>query len=665
MHGQRGRAGRAARADAYCHSHDPDADRDADANVDRHARADRDPHSRADAHGHGCSDCNRDGRGVADSDGHACPACPAPATPTPVPSLDEVIEPAPGAFEHRTFEHGERIEWPNGVLFMDPATGRVEGYRIAGEWVEAGAAERDGVAPVEWSYRAHGPSNRWVTAGGWPAEASLLLDRELERAWLLAPGPQLWAVSRDGALLWVDSGVAILTDEALTERARFEWAGGGPLFSPDGGRLAWRRGEALYVTDLRTLESTLLFEATPHERWGAPRVSDAPGGTGEEILVTLWYSAPEEADYRMRLREWVRLGWGGEERSRVASNESMPWVTHAPDGRHLAWQDGDYVFHPLDGGFVWPSVVVADARTGDVLFRVRSAALQLSADDTSSWLPSGDGLLLRTSPDGWCGLARAMLLRIRPEPAIEVLPASDEGCPAWPFKEGAIAPRTADIRFIAENHNDWTGPTREQIVAVYDPAQFLWRNAVLVADSKSGCHDYLYLRPEWPPPGDPHPELRLTFACGKFTDSEAYLFAQPKIEFPPFDDELAFRVARTGSCLRLREAPRDTSLVLDCLPDGTRVVVAGTRKTPDGGLLASVAIDIFTGARVPRSRLTARASHHEWVSRLTLPPSLRRASRTLDPVRSGGCDDGGCSARYERGGRAARPRVGGDRAVRP
>ena len=224
-----------------------------------------------------------------------------------------------------------------------------------------------------------------------------------------------------------------------------------------------------------------------------------------------------------------------------------------------------------------------------------------AATDCCCAHPPTDGVAWR----GRCCCASARSRRSRCFPrrdAARIRPAAGggasrvgEGCPAWPFEEGAIAPRTADIRFIAENHNDWTGPTREQIVAVYDPAQFLWRNAVLVAGSKSGCHDYLYLRPEWPPPGDPHPELRLTFACGKFTDSEAYLFAQPKIEFPPFDDELAFRVARTGSCLRLREAPRDTSLVLDCLPDGTGVVVAGARKTLDGGLLATGAIDIFTG----------------------------------------------------------------------
>ena len=50
----------------------------------------------------------------------------------------------------------------------------------------------------------------------------------------------------------------------------------------------------------------------------------------------------------------------------------------------------------------------------------------------------------------------------------------------------------------------------------------------------------------------------------------------PKIEFPPFGkEEIAFRVARTGSCLRLREDPGEDGRVLGCLPDGERLLYAG------------------------------------------------------------------------------------------
>ena len=53
-----------------------------------------------------------------------------------------------------------------------------------------------------------------------------------------------------------------------------------------------------------------------------------------------------------------------------------------------------------------------------------------------------------------------------------------------------------------------------------------------------------------------------------------WLLLPPKIEFPPFRNEIAFRVARTGGCLRLREEPGEDARVLDCLPDGARLLFA-------------------------------------------------------------------------------------------
>ena len=49
-------------------------------------------------------------------------------------------------------------------------------------------------------------------------------------------------------------------------------------------------------------------------------------------------------------------------------------------------------------------------------------------------------------------------------------------------------------------------------------------------------------------------------------------YGPPEIDFPPFDDDFAFRVVGTGSCLYLREAPDGQSGVVDCLSDGSRVL---------------------------------------------------------------------------------------------
>ena len=53
-----------------------------------------------------------------------------------------------------------------------------------------------------------------------------------------------------------------------------------------------------------------------------------------------------------------------------------------------------------------------------------------------------------------------------------------------------------------------------------------------------------------------------------------WLLLPPKIEYPPFAEEIAFRVARTGRCLRLREKPGKDGRVLACLPDGERLLLA-------------------------------------------------------------------------------------------
>ena len=53
-----------------------------------------------------------------------------------------------------------------------------------------------------------------------------------------------------------------------------------------------------------------------------------------------------------------------------------------------------------------------------------------------------------------------------------------------------------------------------------------------------------------------------------------WLLLPPKIEYPPFAEEIAFRVARTGRCLRLREDPGEDGRVLGCLPDGERLLFA-------------------------------------------------------------------------------------------
>ena len=125
------------------------------------------------------------------------PAPPPTATPEARSGL-EWIEPAPGAFVHRTFEDGEAIDWEHGIFVLDVETGLTEGYAVAGVTDDYGG------------YDLYRPAHR----GGWIVSPSdsrkpkwrLLLDRETGQAWRWPiPTLRLAAASEHG-LLFEDRG---------------------------------------------------------------------------------------------------------------------------------------------------------------------------------------------------------------------------------------------------------------------------------------------------------------------------------------------------------------------------------------------------------------------------------------------------------------------------
>lgn len=436
---------------------------------------------------------------------------------------------------------------------MDTETGRTEGHRV---WREDD--EVDGSAPL---YTIEGNHNRWVTAHD--GATSLLLDRTNGQAWRLPAHLRLVAASQD-ALLIRDtraSGPDILTDNEFREVERFGHLGSPVFFSPSGERLLFGAEGSVEVMALETMTRELLFTSRPHEEWGAPLSVDfSPVRAGQEILVSVTYDASDADGPVQGVNEWYRFGWDGRELSRAASPDDpagVPWrATYAPDGRHVAWMERGVPFGGLVYGFdgAWPSVVVADAETGEPLFRVRSASLWLPSSSGwtgAVWLASGDGLILNTR-------GGAVLLHIRPHPEIERLPS-------FVF----LASPTGD-RFFVGGYTIW-GDVRQEVVAVYDAYEDRLYTASLLWRYRDG--EAHYLRPSWPSWGTSEHELRLTFARINpgGIGGGLHEFTQPKIEYPPFSDEFAFRIAPTGSCLPLRAGPGGS--VRDCLPEGTRVVL--------------------------------------------------------------------------------------------
>lgn len=459
-------------------------------------------------------------------------ASPTPAavpSPTPAPCRGaECFEAAPDAFEHKTWDAGIPIDTTGGIFFMDTETGRVTGYRSRGAWERA---SRD---------------DRWVYAfeGG----HQLLLDRWSSRSWRsMDPELRVVAASREHLLLDVPGdpdGRYVLVDDELREIARVPIAGempayGGALFSPDGRTVALAtKRSAAYLLDIGTGGARVVPEPRSGEEWETIRgTSVSPLREGRDILVTTSYYRPADGYWS----EQRRFTWDGEE---------LPWDQRwddlSPDGLHAAWVEGG--LWDADSGLwgYWPGVVVvADAGTGEPILRVRSATLAYGDWlGGSRWLASGDGVVMRVR-GGY------VIARVRPAPELLHFPAA----PAGHYGYSGLAPLPApgdDCLFS-------TGR-----LGVYDSCAGRW---FLASDlhGAAGHHD---------PWGDSPREIRFILDHGAHGVGFPYFESSPWIEFPPFDDEVAFRVARTGRCLYVRAEARAEAAIRDCLPDGARVVLS-------------------------------------------------------------------------------------------
>ena len=191
----------------------------------------------------------------------------------------------------------------------------------------------------------------------------------------------------------------------------------------------------------------------------------------------------------------------------------------------------------------WPSLVIAEAATCEPLFRVRSAQT-FSPTWQAAWLPTSDGFIIHTRDGG-------MMVRVRPTPDLISLPGSGEPAP------------TGDGRYLGFS------------TQVYDLLEDRWLGPVLAKSD-----------PPWPSVwsewGDSHRERWFTIIPHSWGPDGwlEWLFLPPKIESSPFRNEIAVRVAGTGSCLLLRAAPGQESETRACLPDGARLVLAEPNEPP-------------------------------------------------------------------------------------
>ena len=298
------------------------------------------------------------------------------------------------------------------------------------------------------------------------------------------------------------------------------------------------------------------------------------GGAG--IVVTASYAGEGEDD--VVLREKRYFGWDGEEAPAPACPGKL-----SPDGRYAVLTRGapyyvKYVGY-LELESPWPSVTVTDAETCAPIFRVRSAYAH-ERIWSAEWLSTSDGFVVGVRG----GYAVA---RVGAAPALLPLPSGYPGPMPAPTGGGRWFGYGSRVYDAAEGR--WRGPTE------WDGGQFWW--------------------------GDSHRERWFQAWVYWGEGGVAWLLLPPKIEYPPFSDEIAFRVARTGGCLRLREEPGEEGRVLDCLPDGERLLFAerdAEVERDEAGRLLSVNASIagLSGARVSGTWVYVRAEDgaEGWVS---------------------------------------------------
>ena len=423
--------------------------------------------------------------------------------------------------------------------------------------------------------------------------AHLLLDRETLRTWRWpVDAVGLAALSDDHVLFRDRNGRHTLMTREGEVRAQFSLLGvkdshSFSFFSPDGQTLVISvdgpEQKQVYRMPVTASRPEVFFEAEPREGWRLLTVradyAGLPPGYGPEAWFDVRYALPRSIRVEVA---YVRIAAPDNDETlpnRDGEIHFFSWDDDAlppapsptcagdasPDGRYVAQQRGFALGHKYHGQIPedtgpWPLVVILDAESCEPIFRVLSA-YTYQGFWRAQWLSNSDGFVV--------GLADGhAVAHAHPEPGLTYLPAVPD---ASGWVPGPVPGPTGDGRYFAY-----------EFAGVYDAEQGEWKHVDFVSrtdDSEvpwdltswGATHDEVhYQTGQWGP---------LWSWDGWFGGLFTWFLLQPKIEFPPFDDELSFLVARTGSCLELYDPLDADGGVLGCLLDGTRVSLA---RPPDG-----------------------------------------------------------------------------------
>ena len=462
------------------------------------------------------------------------------------------------------------IDWGDGAFVLDTTSGRVQAYRVKDE-----GGYREAYHDIL--------SSVWVLAHLYQGSSwnHFLLNRETSDSWHWPQGAVRLVATADEHLLFLEhlqyeeSGEVVIghfalvaaSGEVLT-RFSIDLPNEEPLafFSPDGQVLALEGAEAVYRMPVSASRPEILQPdrregwqgrlAEPSYSGPKPMIGQAGwpyphfgwpqhGPEPRVILATALYTRPNEGDPDGDVEhhaELQRFAWDGTPLGRV---EPACAGRPSPDGRYVAQLQGGEVYRHYVGIMAadppWPSVVIADASTCSPIFAVRSA---YTFDNFwgAQWLSNSEGFVVGLA-DGYA------VARVHPHPQLDMLPPTPLGAGR---SVGPVPAPTGDGRYFAYD-----------FVGVYDAEQHLW---TLFGSGGWGPFSW----------GETHEEM--WYEIGYWGEGRVeWLLLSPKIDLPPFGDEIAFRVAGTGSCLNLRSEGG----TIDCLPDGARLVFVQPDEQPE------------------------------------------------------------------------------------
>lgn len=489
----------------------------------------------------------------------------------------------PGAIEHRTWEPGESIDWPEGAFALETATGRVQGYRLGlqhtnDRWHEAVDYR---IMSRAWIGARITERQRGDSPPAYARRSYILLDRESLQSWRWpADELDLEAVSDDHILLRdVRDGLYTLMTREGEVRAQFSLPGAADeysqlhsFFSPDGQTLVISVDSpgpsGVYRMPVAAQRPEVLFEAQPDRSGRTASVradeSDRP-----------WYAVRYVRPGAIR----VQVNYGHESHYFDWDGNPLPAPSYSPcggdpspDGRYVAQQRGFALGHKYHGHIPedtgpWPLVVILDAESCEPLLRVLSAYTYQRLWQ-AEWLSNSSGYVVGLA-DGYA------IARVDPEPGLTHLPAARTNVSAThdvsERTPGPVPAPDGGGRYFSYEFR-----------GVYDADEGEWRRVDFM--SRWPDTDVRWEFTSW---GVTHEEVEyqtgqwgpLSSWDGWFGGHFEWYLLQPKIELPPFPDELSFIVADTGGCLDILEPTSDfglpdASAVAGCLPDGTRVSLA-------------------------------------------------------------------------------------------